>query len=141
MQRLRFLLFFSLNYGLGIAMAYFFLFSALYLQKENILFGGFVFTILFVALFGWLYFRGVPLLTWKQRIEVIAVWVGLTILLDLLLLYTLQGGTIGDLGSFTLIGYLMIIVTLFVAAYVTAGGDHPRITSPNLAIDTTENDA
>jgi len=115
-------------------MVYFFIFSAHYLQQGNVVFGGLIFSIIFTLLFSWLYFRGVPALTWRQRYEVIIVWFGLVFLLDIATLVFIQGGSISQLSYFSLWSYLLEIMTLFVAAYLTSGGDHPRLSSPNLAM-------
>lgn len=126
---------FLIAYGLGISMTYFFIFSATYLQQSNVIFGGLIFAVIFTFIFSWLYFRGVPGLTWRQRAEVIAVWIGLMILTDMLLLVFVQGGSVSQLTFLTVGAYALQLFTLFTTAYLTSGGSHPRLASPNLVID------
>ena len=135
MSPLRFIFFFIAYYLLGLSMVYFFVFSAHYLQQGNVIFGGLVSSILLTLLFSWLYFRGVPALSWCQRSEVIGVWFGLVFLLDIATLIFVSGGSFSQLSLFSLWSYALQILTLFVAAYLTSGGDHPRLSSPNLALN------
>lgn len=126
---------FAIAYGLGISMTYFFIFSANYLQQSNVVFGGLIFAVVFTFIFSWLYFRGVPGLSWRQRAEVIAVWLGLMILTDMLFLVFVQGGSISQLTFLTVGAYALQLFTLFTTAYLTSGGNHPRLASPNLAMN------
>lgn len=121
-------------YLLGTATAYFFFFSASYLQNSSILFAGLVFSVLYAFFFSWLYFRGVPSMRWRHRVEVIAVWLGVAVLLDILALLYIHGASLADIGITTVSGYLLVLLALFVASYITSG-EHPKLSSPNLVIE------
>lgn len=132
---------FVIAYLLGLGVGYFFLFSAQYLQQANVLFGGVIFVVFLTLFFSWLYFRGVPSLDWRHRWEAIGVWLGLSILTDIINTLAIQQVPIESMLSLYLLGgYGLQFLALFVAAYITSGGNHPRLSSPNLALP-TENDA
>lgn len=115
-------------------MTYFFVFSASYLQQGNVVFGAVIFSVCFAGLFGWFYFRGVPEMTWRHRGEVILVWIGLVVVLDVGFLLA-RGGAISQMSLLTGGVYALEALALFAVAYLTAGGIHPRLSSPNLAMD------
>lgn len=141
MRPLRFLTLFVIAYLLGLGVGYFFLFSAQYLQQANVLFGGVIFVVFLTLFFSWLYFRGVPNLDWRHRWEAIGVWLGLSILTDIINTLAIQQAPLESMLSLYLLGgYGLQFLALFVAAYITSGGNHPRLSSPNLALP-TENDA
>ncbi len=133
MKPWRFLLCFGLSYALGISAVYFFVFSATYLQQSRLIFGGLIVSMALTLLFAWLYFRGVRHLGWKARVEAVAVWFGLALLIDLGFLIFVHGRSVGDLSILSVLAYALQIALLFLAAYVTAN-EHPRFAAPDLLI-------
>ncbi len=135
MKPTRFLIFFLLAYGIGLLISLFLLFSSRILQEPNLIFASMVIVVILTGLFGWLYFRGVKSISWRAKFEAIGVWMGLVILLDMILLYAIFGGSVKDVNWLYIGGLSMQLLTLFLAAYITAI-DHPRISSPDLQIKT-----
>ncbi len=134
MKPWRFLLCFAISYVLGISAVYFFVFSARYLQQSRLIFGGLVISMALTLLFAWIYFRGVRHLGWKARVEAVAVWFGLTVLIDFGLLIFIHGRSVGDLSTLSIFAYALQITLLFLTAYVTAR-EHPRFAVPDLLVN------
>ncbi|OGL71226.1 hypothetical protein A3B32_03290 [Candidatus Uhrbacteria bacterium RIFCSPLOWO2_01_FULL_53_9] len=134
MKPLRFLVFFSMTYLLGTLMSFFFAFAARLIQDDRIFFIPFVSIILLNLFFGWLYFKGIDSsVGWRARVEAMAVWLMLGMVLDVLVLLFIYKKSFADLSYFTPLGYGLKALVLFVAAYVTADA-HPRLTAPNLVL-------
>ena len=114
-------------------MSFFFAFAARILQDSRIVFIPFVSNILFTFLFSWLYFKKIPTASWRSRIEAVGVWFGLVLIVDAMVLYLILKRTVTDLTSFSLIGYALTVLALFVAAYVTKDAK-TQISSPNLKL-------
>ena len=132
MKPLRFLLMFVLASVANFLVSSFFIFTAKMLGEARLLLAGFVLSIFITFVCSLIYFKGVPDLSWRERIEVIAVWMGLMMIVDGLIFVFMYDGTFSDLGIFTISGYSLSIITLFVAAYLTTN-EHPRLArSPNL---------
>ena len=131
MRPWRFLLCFTLSYMFGITAVYFFVFSARYLQQSRVIFGGIIAGMALALLFSWLYFRGVRHLSWRQRVEAVAVWFGLTLLIDMALLIFVHGRSLADLSFLSVLTYALEISILFLAAYITAH-EHPLFSPPDL---------
>ena len=134
MNPLRFIIYFVSDLVLSYVFVLFFTFAAVTIGLASLALVGLLFTILFTLLFGWLYFRTVPDMSWRHRGEAILVWVGLVVLTDIIVLKLFYGGSISNMGSLELTGYALQGLTLFVAAYL-AGHEHPRLaSSPDLLI-------
>ncbi|HJN85030.1 MAG TPA: hypothetical protein QF873_01775 [Patescibacteria group bacterium] len=132
MKPLRFLLMFISASVIAFLVSSFLIFTANMLGEVRLLLAGFVLSIMVTFIFSFLYFKGVPDLSWRERMEVIAVWMGLMIIVDGIIFRFMYDGTWGDLGVFTIAGYSLSVITLFVAAYLTSS-EHPTLArSPNL---------
>ena len=129
----RFVVCWAAGHFLTLATSMFFIFSANYLRNGSLMFTSIIFSVAFAFIFGWLYFKAVKSMSWKYKIEVIIVWMGLSFLLDMVVFIYVYGGSWGDLGWVSLSSYLMITMAIFVAAYITSS-EHPKLSSPNLII-------
>ncbi len=117
----------------GVSLSFFFSFAAQILQDARVVFISFIANILLIFLFSWLYFKKIPTAHWRSRIEAIGVWIGLVLIVDACILYFVLDGSISSLSSFSLFGYLLNVLALFVAAYVTKDSGS-SVTSPNLKL-------
>ena len=115
------------------SLSFFFSFAAQILQDARVVFISFIANILLIFLFSWLYFKKIPTAHWRSRIEAIGVWIGLVLIVDACILYFVLDGSISSLSSFSLFGYLLNVLALFVAAYVTKDSGS-SVTSPNLKL-------
>lgn len=135
---LRFLVMFLLFYIVGFATSKFFIFSAQYLGEVRLIFVGLMLSFVILFLFSWMYFKKAKDMAWRERIEVIAVWIALMLILDFLQVVYVYKASITDLGIITVAGYGISILTLFVTAYITSS-THPKFAhSPNLMEESGE---
>ncbi len=129
----RFILMFLAAAIISVSLSFFFSFAAQILQDARVVFVSFITNILFTFLFSWLYFKKIPTAPWRSRVEAIAVWMGLLLMIDAMILYFILGSTVASLSTFSLFGYMLNVLALLVAAYVTKDSTS-QITSPNLKL-------
>ncbi|MEK7094490.1 MAG: hypothetical protein AAB886_00015 [Patescibacteria group bacterium] len=134
MKHIRFFLCVLGGYISGLAVALFFVYAARALNDGRLALSVVVLVPLIVFLFGWLYFKAVREISWRQRIEAIAVWVGFIVIFDIALLLLWMKGSLSDIGAVSFTGYGLTAAALFTAAYITTK-PAPKLASPDLLLN------
>lgn len=132
MRPWRFLLCVLGAYVVGVSAVTFFVYAAVLLVQQALVYVGLFIAVGATTVGGWLYYRGVPYLTWRQRAEAIVVWIGLVYLNDLLLGLMLfhQSPRLPSMTALTT--YAAQVGMLFLVAHLARGSTPSE--SPDLLV-------